>query len=375
MKREPLMPSVLVRAWRTVCARVKPNQRLPLAMLSMALLALGACSGAVTKEEAVETEVAVQVGTVMKTDLRARVEAYGVVEPEPAKSGHPGGGAKLAAPFAGIVVAVHVIEGQSVKAGDVVVELDDRMAQAAVDKAQHALVFAQQVVDRQTRVLAFGGTSIQAKQEAEQRLAAARAELASAKAAIAQVQLASPLDGVVARINVQPGQSVDLNTMVAEIIDLKRLVATVSVPANEATPLRTGQTADIFTDNAKKPLATGTVSFVSPSVDPKTAAALVRLALPENSGLRPGQFVGARIVTEELTDRLVVPRDSVVRADDGEVIYVVEGDKAVQMPVKTGLRDGNVTEVAAEGLKEGDTIVTVGAYGLPKETKVKITNR
>jgi multidrug efflux pump subunit AcrA (membrane-fusion protein) len=102
---------------------------------------------------------------------------------------------------------------------------------------------------------------------------------------------------------------------------------------------------------------------------------LVRLALPENSGLRPGQFVGARIVTEELADRLVVPRDSVVKANDAEVIYVVEGNKAVQMSVKTGLRDGGVIEVAAEGLKEGDTIVTVGAYGLPKETKIKITNR
>jgi len=375
MKREPLMPSVMVRAWRIVCARVKPNQKLPLATLSMAVLALGACSGAVTQEEQVETEVAVQVGTVAKADLRARVEAYGVVEPEPAKSGHPGGGAKLAAPVAGIVVAMHVIEGQSVKAGDVVVELDDRIAQAAVDKARHALVFAQQVADRQVRVLTFGGTTMQAKQEADQRLAAARAELASALAAIAQVQLASPLDGVVARINVQPGQSVDLNTVVAEVIDLKRLVATVSVPADEATRLRAGQTAEIFTDNAKKPAATGTVSFVSPSVDLKTAAALVRLALPENSGLRPGQFVGARIVTEELTGRLVVPRDSVVRANDAEVIYVVEGNKAVQMPVKTGLRDGSVIEVAAEGLKEGDTIVTVGAYGLPKETKIKITNR
>jgi multidrug efflux pump subunit AcrA (membrane-fusion protein) len=138
------------------------NSRLLAAIVGVAVFALCACSGAVTKEETVETEVAVQVGTVTKADLRARVEAYGVVEPEPAKSGHPGGGAKLAAPFAGIVVAVHVIEGQSVKAGDVVVELDDRMAQAAVDKAQHALVFAQQVVDRQTRVLAFGGTSMQA---------------------------------------------------------------------------------------------------------------------------------------------------------------------------------------------------------------------
>ena len=58
--------------------------------------------------------------------------------------------------------------------------------------------------------------------------------------------------------------------------------------------------------------------------------------------------------------------------DDQLVIYVVEGDKAVQMRVKTGLRDGNLIEVEAEGLKEGDTIVTVGGYGLPKETKVKI---
>ena len=341
----------------------------------MALLALGACTGAVTQEEGVETEVLVQVGTVMKADLRARVEAYGIVEPEPAKSGHPGGGAKLAAPITGIVVAVHVIEGQSVKAGDVVVELDDRMAQAAVEKARHALTFAQQVADRLGRLIPSGAVSMQLKQEADQRLAAARAELASAQAAIAQVQLVSPLDGVVARVSVQPGQSVDLNTVVAEIVDLKRLVATVSVPADEAMPLKAGQTADIFTDNAKKPATSASVSFVSPSVDPKTAAALVRLALPENTTLRPGQFVGARIVTEELTDRLVVPRDSVVKTDDGEVIYVVEGNKAVQTPVKTGLRDGNLVEVEADGLKEGDTIVTVGAYGLPKETKIKITNR
>jgi multidrug efflux pump subunit AcrA (membrane-fusion protein) len=139
-------------------AGMKRKARLLSVILSVAVLGLGGCSRAVPgEEEKVDTEVAVQVGTLTKTALRARVEAYGMVEPEPAKAGHAGGGAKLAAPIVGIVVAVHVIEGQSVKAGDVVVELDDRMAQAAVDKAQHALVFAQQVVDRQTRVLAFGG--------------------------------------------------------------------------------------------------------------------------------------------------------------------------------------------------------------------------
>jgi RND family efflux transporter MFP subunit len=354
---------------------MKGNSRLLSAILSVAVLGLGGCTGAVPKdEEEVDTEVAVQVGTVTKTDLRARVEAYGMVEPEPAKAGQPAGGAKLAAPFAGIVVAIHVVEGQSVKAGDVVVKLDDRMAQAAVTKAREAVVFAQQVGDRMDRLIATGAISMQLKQEAVQHLAAAQADLAAAQAAIAQVQLASPLDGVVARINVQPGQTVDLNTVVTEIIDLKRLVATVNVPADEAMRLRDGQSADIFIDYATEPATSARVSFVSPTVDPRTGAAPVRLALPEDCGLRPGQFVRARIVTADLTGRLAVPRESVVKAEDQAVIYVVEGDKAVQMPVKTGLRDGNLVEVEAQGLKEGDTIVTVGAYGLPKETKVKITN-
>lgn len=359
----------------SICRSRSGGAALLSALLSFASLALSDCSRAVPEEDAGQqaTEVAVQVGAVIKADLRARVEAYGIVEPEPAKSGAPSGGARLAAPIAGIVASIHVTEGQSVKAGEVVVKLDDRVAQAAVDKAQHALTFAQQVADRMDRLISSGAVSMQLKQETEERLAAARAELAAAQAATAQVRLASPLDGVVAHINVQPGQSVDLNTIVAEIIDLKRLVVTVNVPADEAARIRPGQSAEIFIDNVKDPATTGSVSFVSPTIDMKTAAAPVRLSLPEDSALRPGQFVRARIVTEELADRLAVPRESVVKTEDGKVIYRVEGDKAIQLPVKTGLRDGDLIEVEADGLKEGETIVTVGAYGLPKETKIKIT--
>jgi RND family efflux transporter MFP subunit len=357
-----------------ICRSRSRGAALLSALVSLASLALSDCSRAVPEEDEKQeaTEVAVQVGMVIKTDLRARLEAYGMVEPQPAKNGAPSGGARLAAPIAGIVASIHVAEGQSVKAGDLVVNLDDRVAQAAVDKALHALAFAQQVADRMDRLIGSGAISMQLKQEADERLAAARAELAAAQAATAQVRLTSPLDGVVAHINVQPGQSVDLNTIVAEIIDLKRLVATVNVPADEAAHIRPGQPAEIFADNVKDAATAGSVSFVSPTIDMKTASALVRLSLPEDSALRPGQFVRARIITEELADRLAVPRESVVKTEDGKVIYRVEGDKAMQLPVKTGLRDGDVIEVEADGLKEGDTIVTVGAYGLPKETKIKI---
>jgi RND family efflux transporter MFP subunit len=346
------------------------------ALASVVSLALSGCSRAVTQEDTSEaTEVAVQVGTVVKADLRVRVEAYGTVEPEPAKAGMPSGGAKLAAPIAGIVAAVDVAEGHHVKAGDVVVRLDDRIAQAAVEKAQHALNFAQEVADRRNRLVTVGGISMQLKQEADEALAAARAEVAAALAATAQVRLASPLDGVVTRINVQPGQSVDLNTMVAEIIDLKRLVVTVNVPADEVPPVLSGQSAEIFGDHDNgNPIVTGTVSFVSPAIDPKTASAPVRLSLPAESGLRPGQFVRVRIVTAELKGRLAVPRESVVKTADGKAIFLVDGDNAVQLSVKTGPRDGDLVEVEANGLKEGDTIVTVGAYGLPKQTKIRVTN-
>jgi len=326
-------------------------------------------------QEKVATEVTVQVGKVMRTDLRVRVEAYGMVEPEPAQAGHPGGGARLAPPAASIVLAVPVSEGQKVKAGDLVVRLDDRMARAAVEKAEHALAFAEQNADRQEKLKAFDGTSDKAVAEARQQLAGARAELASVRAALAQVQLVSPLDGVVAHVNVLPGQSVDPTTVVAEIVDPERLVATVNVPSDAAPRLKVGQPAEVTIQSGEGPATSASVSFVAPSVDPKTGAVLVRLALPADSKLRSGQFARARIVTEELTDRLAVPRESVVKSDDAPVIYLVTGDKAVQTPVKIGARDGNLVEVEAKDLKEGDTVVTVGAYGLPKETKIKIAGQ
>ena len=100
--------------------------------------------------------------------------------------------------------------------------------------------------------------------------------------------------------------------------------------------------------------------------------ALVRVTLPKDAGLRPGQFVRVRIVSEERTGRLAVPRESVVKVDDAQVIYMVEGVKAKQKAVKVGVHDGSLVEVEGEGLKEGDAVVTVGAYGLPEETKIKV---
>jgi membrane fusion protein (multidrug efflux system) len=324
-------------------------------------------------EEKVATEVAVQVANVARVTLRARVDAYGTVEPEPAGGGKPAGAAGLSAPAAGIVMAVPVKEGERVKADAVIVKLDDRIALAQVEKARHALAFAEQHMARQNKLKAGEGTSEKAMQEAAQQLAAAKAELAVAQGQLALVQLASPLDGIVARINVQPGQTVEPNTVVAEIVDPGRLVVTASVPAAEAVKLKPGQAAELIADRASNNAARGTVLFVSPQVDAKTATTLVRVAVAAETGLRPGQFVHVRIVTDERAGKLAVPREAVYTNHNGQsTLSIVEGDVAKQKTVKTGLRDGDLVEVEGEGVSEGATVVTLGSYALPKETKVRI---
>jgi len=336
---------------------------------------MSGCEARHEEEAKAPTEVTVQVGKVTRVTLRAHVDAYGTVEAEPAGGGKPAGAARLSAPAAGIVMAVPVTEGQHVEAGTVIVKLDDRVALAQAEKARHAVEFAEQQMARQNQLKQVEGTSEKLLQEAAQQFAVAKAELASAQAQLALVQLTSPLAGVVARVNVQPGQVVEPNTVVAEVIDPARLVATINVPAGEGALLKAGQAAELLAERGVTAVAQGKVLYVSPQVDAKTATVLVRVSVPPDAGLRGGQFVHVRVVTEERAGKLAVPRAAVYTDHDGQsTLSIVEGEVAKQKTVKVGLRDGGLVEVEGDGVTEGATVVTLGSYALPKETKVRVLN-
>jgi membrane fusion protein (multidrug efflux system) len=342
-----------------------------LALLSLALLT--GCGARQEEEEKTTTEVSVQVGKVTRATLRARVDAYGTVEPAPAGGGKPAGAARLSAPAAGILMSVPVKEGDRVEAGAVIVKLDDRAAQAQAQKASHALEFAEQQMARQISLKKIEGTSEKLLEEASQQLAAAKSELATAQAQLAMVQLASPLAGVVARVHAQPGQVVEPNTVVAEVIDPARLVATVSVPIAEGASIKIGQLAELLDERSANAVAQGRVLYVSPQVDAKTATILARVSVPPEAGFLMGGFVHIRVITEERVDRLAVPREAVYTDHDGQsTLSIVEDEVAKQKIVKIGLHDGDLLEVEGEGVTEGATVVTLGSYALPKETKVRI---
>lgn len=321
------------------------------------------------------TEVAVETGLVAEADLRAWVDAYGTVKPAPAAGGRAAGGALVTAPVAGLVRSVPVAEGQTVAVGDVLVRLDDRVEQAAVDKAGEAAKRAELTLAREQSLLAQENTSQKAVEAAAAEAAAARADLESARARLALVDPASPLAGVVTRVAVQPGETVGPGTLVAEVVDLSRLVVSLPVPAPEAVLLEPGKPAEILLEDSGEPAAEGIVAYVSPSVDPRTGTARVRIDLPPDSELWPGRLVHVRVVREEHAGCLAVPSSSVYTDHDGRSsLAVVEGDTAVRREVTVGLRDANLVEVSGGGLKAGDRVVTVGSYALPDKTRVKIVN-
>jgi RND family efflux transporter MFP subunit len=415
------------------------------------------------EEKAPETEVPVKTARVERATLRRYVEGFGTVEPEPPGSSGPGAGATLTSPVAGVVAAVKCTAGEKVSRGDVLVQLDDRVARAAeeqtaaalqsakasldrvkatprpeqlelaqlvVDKARSTLNFAQKSFERQKTLAETQGSSQKNLELAASELAAAQNELkvaerqlailkasptpedlaeATAKVAEAAGALAAarvqrsmltvvaPLSGTVTRVGVNVGEGVDATRVLAELVDLDRLVATVAVPSAEAHLLRPDQHATILEEraapaqpatkssqsqpSASQPSPTrpahadaivGDVRVVGPSVDRKSDSVWAVVSLPSGSGMRPGQSIRLRVAVEEHPDVLAVPVEGVVTTPEGEtVVYKVEGDKAAQVPVRVGLREGELEEIESAAIHEGDSVVATGAYGLPPETKVR----
>jgi RND family efflux transporter MFP subunit len=309
------------------------------------------------EEQATPSVVTVQTAKLQRLTLHGYVEGFGAVAAAPAEKGEPAASADLASPVAGVVTVVNVFEGQQVKQGDVLFQLDSRVADVAVE-------FAQRTVDRQQELLKMNNTSQKAVQDAEQQLAAAKAQQAL-------LSIRAPLSGTVTRLNVHPGEAVDLTTVLAAITDLNRLAVNADIPAAEAGSVKVGQEAEVEGDSPVK----SSVSFVSPGIQASNGMVRVRVPVPEASGLRPGQFVSLRIVVATHENCLAAPEESVVKTMDGkDVVALVTNDAAAQVTVKTGLRENGRIEVEAPELKDDETVVTVGAYGLPEKTKIRVQN-
>lgn len=208
---------------------------------------------------------------------------------------------------------------------------------------------------------------------AEGQLTAAKGKAASAQAQLGYTRITSPIDGVVTDRPFFAGDTAPSGAPIITVMDLSSVVARTFLSPEDAAQLRVGYPATITPGKGQEEVP-ARVSVVSPATDPNSTTVQVWVET-RNPGdkLKAGTTVTVDMVVKTIKDALVVPSEAIVTAPDGttSVMVIGQDQTAHQTTVKTGVREDEDVQIVT-GLKEGQQVVTVGAYGLPDGAKVTI---
>lgn len=207
----------------------------------------------------------------------------------------------------------------------------------------------------------------------EGQLSSAKGKYLGAQAQYSYSEIRSPIDGVVTDRPLYPGEMPNSGVPLITVMDLSRVTARAHIPQRDAALLKVGDPATIEIPGLDKPTE-GKVTLVSPALDPNSTTIEVWVQAKNPDGtLKPGSSVRLSMVSHTVRDALVVPASAVLTGADGSTTVMVIGSdqRAHQSAVKVGIRQDENMQIL-EGLKEGQSVVVAGAYGLPDNSKVAV---
>ena len=270
----------------------------------------------------------------------------------------------------GLVEEVRVEEGQFVKAGEVLVRLQDKDAKLSAADAEAR--FRKMESDFQ-RTMEMHNRQLISNQDFEtKRFEFKQAEIGweKAKLALDQTGVRSPISGVVADRMVKLGDRVGPSVKLCSVVDMDALIVKVFVPGREVQHTAVGQPAILTSDFLPGAKFAGRIKRISPVVDPTSGTFKVTVGVSGGDGkLKPGMLVNAHLVTDTHEDAVLVPKRAVVYDDGLPYVFVVRDTVAVRVALKIAFSDGERMEVES-GLARGDSIVVVGEGGLKDKTRI-----
>ena len=214
-----------------------------------------------------------------------------------------------------------------------------------------------------------------------QELKSARGQLTSAqgkyegsRAQLAYSEIRSPIDGVVTDRPLYRGEMATAGSPLLTVMDASQVRARAHVAQQDAAQLKLGDAATIIVPGQQGDDLSARVTVVSPALDPNSTTVEVWFQARNPGGvLKAGSTVKVSAVAEKISNTIVIPASAVLTAESRATTVMVVGSdgKAHERQVKTGIRQGDDVQIA-DGLQEGQQVVTVGAYGLPDNAKVHV---
>lgn len=294
----------------------------------------------------------------------------------------------------GQITKVFFREGQDVKAGDSLFQIDPRPFQSALEQAQAAkekdeaqLQSAQLDLDRTTRLLAQNFQTRQTYDQQKAAVAQLQASLKSDQAQIDNAQLnldyslvKSPIDGRTGSRLVDVGNLVQTaqSSPLVTITQMRPIFVSFTAPAVRLDDIRKSQAKGplkviAYAPDDKTELAQGELTLIDNQVDVATGTIHLKAQF-DNAGepLWPGGFVSSRIVLATRENAVTVPEQAVMRGPNGAYVYVLaDDDTARRRNVEIAATQEGIA-VVSKGLKSGERIVTEGQYRLTDGAKAKV---
>jgi len=295
----------------------------------------------------------------------------------------------------GKLLSVKFKEGQDVKAGDVLAEIDPVIYQAQYDQAvakkaqdeatlsnaRTDLVRYQQLANAKAGSAQQADTQKALVAQLEALVKSDQAAIDNAQATLGYTKIIAPLSGRAGLRQVDQGNIVQTSdaTGVVVITQLQPISIQFSLPQQQIVRVNAAAAkgplpVDVFGNDGKTVVDTGTVTGIDNQVDQTTGTVKIKAEFPNaNFQLWPGQFVNVRLKVQTLDKATVVPTAAVQRGPAGTFVYVIGSDDTVKAQTVTVTQQTETNAVIASGITTDDRVVTTGFANLSEGAKVAIS--
>ncbi|MEP6880981.1 MAG: efflux RND transporter periplasmic adaptor subunit [Dokdonella sp.] len=297
----------------------------------------------------------------------------------------------VSAQVSGQLQAVHFAEGQEVKKGDLIAEIDPRAYQATLDQtlakkkqdeaqlaaSRSTLKRYEDLIDKKFVSAQDLENQRQIVRQQEAVIAGDAAAAANARTQLSFTRVIAPIDGLAGIRLVDAGNLVQANgSAIVVLTQTQPLNIIFNLPQQDMAKVREADAAPLkviaLSRADSTPIAEGELKVIDNSIDTTTATFKLKSEFPNaDRKLWPGEFVNVRLAVRIVKDGIVVPATGVQQGPDGEYAWLVQADSKVKMqPVVTaGTVDGGAVLIA-QGLNVGDKVVTEGQFRLKSGIKV-----
>jgi membrane fusion protein, multidrug efflux system len=278
---------------------------------------------------------------------------------------------QLKTEVSGRVVQLNIVEGSSVKKGELLLKLFDQDLQAQLKKLEVQLKIAAKTEERQRELLQINGISQQDYDLSILNVENLKADIQAIRIAISKTEIRAPYAGKIGLRNVSLGAYLSPNEVVATVRQVETLKLEFSVPEKYAREIREGALINFKVDGGNDTHGARVIATES-GVDQATRTLRVRARVDKKDPeLVPGIFAKVRLELGKSENALMIPTQAVIPQARTKEVIVFRKDSAQFIPVETGIRDSVFVQVT-QGLKAGDTVVTTGLMAIRPEAKIKI---